>query len=338
MIIGFTICSNNYLAQAKIVADSFLKYHRDADFQIFLVDHLSSIIDYNKFSSANIRLVNEVIPELEMLKLAEKYNITELNTAVKPDIFISLFNQFPNSKIIYLDPDIEVFERFEDLLIKLDTYAMVLTPHILKPIDDGKAPADRGLLPTGIFNLGFLALANPVVLNEFLPWWRDRVLKYGQRDERKGFFYDQVWMNYVPVLFDFYYILKHPGYNMANWNLHERILEPNGSGFKVNGLYPLCFYHYSGYRYHSPTKISSYHDRFDLDSRMDIAPLFRNYQRQMKENSHETLNRIPCYYVTYREKVMRERHKNRNKGIKSLLYSLRFRLAHLIKPKPIYEA
>jgi hypothetical protein len=37
------------------------------------------------------------------------------------------------------------------------------------------------------------------------------VIKYGFADFR-SMFYDQIWINYVPALYDNYFILKHPGY------------------------------------------------------------------------------------------------------------------------------
>ena len=47
MPIAFTICSNNYLAKARIAAETFLAKHNDYSFSIFLVDQFVPEIDYN---------------------------------------------------------------------------------------------------------------------------------------------------------------------------------------------------------------------------------------------------------------------------------------------------
>ncbi len=47
MTIAFTICSNNYLAHAKTVGDSYLKYHPNNKFIIGLVDKLQDEYDYS---------------------------------------------------------------------------------------------------------------------------------------------------------------------------------------------------------------------------------------------------------------------------------------------------
>jgi hypothetical protein len=67
----------------------------------------------------------------------------------------------------------------------------------------------------------------------------------------------------MPALYDNYFILKHPGYNMANWNLHERQLFIEKTSF-VNDEYPLCFFHFSSYKFNNPEQICSYLTRYDL--------------------------------------------------------------------------
>ena len=51
----FTICSNNYLAQAKTLADSFLEFNKGYKFYIFLCDTMRSDIDYSKFDKIVLR-------------------------------------------------------------------------------------------------------------------------------------------------------------------------------------------------------------------------------------------------------------------------------------------
>ena len=48
-MIAFTICSNNYLAQAKTLGDSFLEFHPDWKFIIGLCDEFDSSFDYSAF-------------------------------------------------------------------------------------------------------------------------------------------------------------------------------------------------------------------------------------------------------------------------------------------------
>ena len=224
MKVAFTICSNNYLAQAKVLVDSWNKNHPNIAFKIFLVDEFNPSIDYEKFKPAEVIEINTVVGEL-IYPLARRFNITELNTAVKPDVFIHLFKQKKWKKIIYLDPDILVKGRFDEAFQALNQFNTILTPHICTPIDDKWAPNDVHLLRSGIFNLGFIGLSSSQTTDVILKWWRKRVLKYGYRNHEKGLFYDQIWMNYAPIFFNGVCVIKNPGYNMANWNLHRNMIQ-----------------------------------------------------------------------------------------------------------------
>lgn len=295
MNIAFTICSNNYLAHAKTLGDSFLEYHPEAKFIIGLVDKLDASFDYTVFSKFIIIPVEELqIPGFEDLNT--KYNIVELNTAVKPFYFHHLFTVFKPEKLLYIDPDILVCSHFDEVFDVLDKKNIVLTPHICKPIDDEYAPTDYHTLRGGVFNLGFIAFSQYEKVKEFLDWWGARVVKYGFADFSRNMFYDQVWINYVPTLFDNYYILKHPGYNMANWNLHERELSVKEEKYFVNEEYPLRFFHFSSYKFDKPEQICSYLTRFDFNTRPDLLLLFADYQQRILDNNVRIIANLNVFY------------------------------------------
>ena len=48
------------------------------------------------------------------------------------------------------------------------------------------------------------------------------------------------------LFFDDLAILRHPGYNVATWNLYYRRFAKAGTNFEVDGL-PLRFFHFSGF-------------------------------------------------------------------------------------------
>jgi hypothetical protein len=168
---------------------------------------------------------------------------------------------------------------------------------MLTPVDDEFWPNDKHILPTGVFNLGFVALVRHPQLAFFLDWWADRCFKYGFRNICEGLFYDQVWMNYVPTFFESYHIIRDPGYNVANWNLHERILTRDPAGkWWVNSQTELTFFHFSHYNINAPDVISSYHNRFTFANRPDLLPLFTEYRHQVINHRGESLKNLVPYY------------------------------------------
>src|ERR1035437_5948390 len=113
MIIVFTLCSNNYLAQAITLGNSLLKHNPDYTFKIGLVDKINSQIDYGIIPFDIVAVENIGITVFD--EMFKRYSITELNTAVKPFYFQHFFKIYnPGDIIIYLDPDILVFNPFTD--------------------------------------------------------------------------------------------------------------------------------------------------------------------------------------------------------------------------------
>jgi len=294
--IAFTLCSNNYLAHAKTLGDSFLEYHPDFKFIIGLVDDYTEGFDYSIFQRFTIIPVKDINVQ-NLSELNNKYNITEFNTAVKPSYFHYLFKKYNATKVIYIDPDILITSRLEEVIDLLDTSNIIITPHICSPVDDEYKPTDFHTLRTGVFNLGFIALSNYPAVEEFLNWWNARVLKYGFARSSEGMFYDQYWINYVPAFYDNYFILKHLGYNVANWNLHERKLSLNEQGsFTVNNIYPLRFFHFSSYHYDKPDIICKYQDRYDFNTRPDLKALFNIYNNLLRKNHVEEIVSLPVSF------------------------------------------
>ncbi|NIK92519.1 glycosyl transferase [Mangrovimonas sp. CR14] len=326
MTIAFTICSNNYLAHAKTLGDSFLEHHPEATFIIGLVDKFDLSFDYTVFSKFLIIPVEDIqIPDFD--DLHKKYNIIELNTAVKPFYFHHIFTQLKPEKLLYIDPDILVTSHFNEVFDILDDKNIVITPHICKPIEDEYAPTDYHTLRGGVFNLGFIGLSNYQKVSDFLDWWGARVTKYGFADFSKSMFYDQIWINYVPALFDNYFILKHPGYNMANWNLHERHLTIQDHTYLVNEVYHLRFFHFSSYKFHKPDDICSYLTRYDFNNRPDLIPLFHDYQEKLLNNHVETISNLDVFYYPKRKAVIKPKPKEN----KSVYYRLTKRIKKAVK-------
>lgn len=260
-----------------------------------MVDEFKTDVDYD---SINANFLN--IPEIfnaEFSDLAEKYGIAELCTVVKPGIFKYLNQKNKAETIIYLDPDIEVYSEFKEVFQALTAYNMILTPHICSPTGDIGHPLDKDLMRTGIYNLGFLAMNINKHTLSFLNWWEKRVKEYGYHDLKEGYFYDQIWLGYAPAFLDKVYILRHLGYNMANWNLHERTLLQDKEVYYVNDMtIPLRFYHFSHFKIENLPEIAAYNDNFSLDNRPDIIPLYENYRAMLLDNQYAQLNAIDYRY------------------------------------------
>ncbi len=288
---AFTICANNYLAHAKTLALSYKKFHPKHHFAIAVLDEPSSNIDYANLGADEVIWIHELLPEL-IEEIKDTYSIAEICTVVKPELF-KYFFKLGRETILYIDPDIKVFSNFEEVFAKLEDNEMVLTPHICSPTPEVGHPQDKDLMRTGIYNLGFLALNKSKATEDFVDWWDKRCKKYGFHDLKKGYFYDQIWLGYAPAFLDKVFILRHLGYNVANWNLHERkILQKDENYFINNTETPLRFFHYSHFKMEALPILASYNENFTLDNRPDIIAPYMEYKEDLLTNGYNHLKTL----------------------------------------------
>lgn len=275
-----TIVSLNYLPYARTLCASFLKFHPDDKFYVLLVDRLPEGFDLTHENFEIVLVENLGIPSFE--SVAFKYDILELNTSVKPTFLKNLLGRGVD-KLIYFDPDILLYSKVELIYEALDTSEIIIIPHCTSPNEEVPY-AENHLLVAGVFNLGFIAVSKMAEAKRFLDWWEHRCLTSGYEERWAGLFVDQKWINLVPCYFDSVYVLKHPGCNVAYWNLHERTMTSTQTSLLVNGENALIFYHFSGVSVDGGDRISKHSDQFSLTSRPELAELLSDYRERLVSN------------------------------------------------------
>jgi len=298
MTIVFTICSINYLAQARTLGDSLKSTNPNILFFIGLVDILEGVSFDESFIPKYPMIEIDKIGIDKFAEMADRYDITELNTAVKPFYFSYFFKNYPKADhVIYFDPDIIIFQPLTGLLNSLQNHPAVLTPHINTPIEDRLVPNELHHLNTGIYNLGFVAFKRTAENLEYVKWWEEKLRYECLIDLCNGLFTDQNWMNFLPIFVPDVHIERNPGYNAAYWNLHERQFSLIDQTYFVNENNPLIFFHYSGYDPAKPEILSKYQNRFELSERKDLTKLFELYKNNLLKNGNSYYRKFPCFYI-----------------------------------------
>jgi hypothetical protein len=271
----FTACSVNYLAKAMAMCQSALDHHPDADLVVLLVDRKRPV----KLLDARVRILwGEDVGFPDYLQCAFKYNIIELNTALKPFTALRLLDDY--KKVVYLDPDICVFSPLSSVVAALDQYSTLLTPHALSPFSGAERPSDQDLLRFGCFNLGFFAVSDSADARQFLAWWHLQCLNNCFYEPQVGLGVDQKWIDLAPAFFNGVHILKDLGLNVAFWNLHERRLSKSQAGWMVNDSVPLGFVHFSSFNDTERAIVADKQTRYAPGSRPDFfeaADVYREY-------------------------------------------------------------
>ncbi len=269
-----TIIARNYLAQARVLVDSYLQYAPGAAFYLFVVDGPPTGLDLQP----GVRLLGpDDVPMPEFREMSFKYDVTELCTAVKPALLQFILSDCHEESVVYFDPDIVIFRDLSEMRDCLATSDIVLIPHLLDPIPlDGLLPDEKAILASGAYNLGFIALRASAETARLLQWWRERLQDNCRMDIANGLFVDQKWIDLVPSLFSGTAILRDDTYDVAYWNLHSRGLEREGNQVWVNGR-PLAFFHFSGFDPGAPRVLSKHQNRLSVENGTALAYLLDTY-------------------------------------------------------------
>lgn len=291
----FTTVSKNYLSFGRTLLNSVKKHNDNIDLYLLLADECDNYFDK---SQEIFTVVESIALNLENYEhMAFRYSIVEFNTALKP-FFINYLLNLGYEKIIYLDPDIMVFNSLDFIYDILDQHSIVLTPHLSKPLSANEQcfPPENMFLLAGTFNLGFIGISNSRDSIEFINWWSRKCFTDCIIDAyQSGCFVDQKWCTLIPGFFDSVYILRHQGCNMAVWNLHERKL----SNQIVNGSFPLIFYHFSGYNPYDRDSVTKNQSLFTLANRPDLRDIFDEYSKSIFDNGYADTKDWPYKYDTF---------------------------------------
>ncbi len=292
----FTIVSNNYLHYARTLMQSVAVHQPDCSRFCVVVDGDPTAARQHSSEFEAILVETLGLPDPELFTF--RYSILEMNTAVKPWGFAALFER-GFTEVVYLDPDIRVYHPLTEVFGLLGTNAdVVLTPHLLAPMADDGHPNEMEIRRAGTYNLGFCALAARGEVPSFLDWWCSKLVDQCVVEPTEGIFVDQSWIDLVPGLFARVQVLRHPGYNVAYWNIAQRPLRSFEGRWEVLGV-PLVFFHYSGFDANHPERFSKFQDRFTLGTVGPAQGLALDYAEQLIANGAREARRAPYAFATF---------------------------------------
>lgn len=321
--IFLTISSLNYLPQVVTLFESLRPHYPRSRFVFCVVDEVAPgdvpVIDgVNVINAADIGIKN-------FDWMTTFYQIIELNTAVKPFMLDWIFQNYDCDAAYYLDPDLYFYRPMHEIhAVFAEGGSIVLTPHAMKPVDDGFVPSDANFLLAGSYNLGFVALRRCEETARFLKWWCGRLEHHCVISPRSDLFVDQRWIDLAPSYFDGVHILRHPGYNVAYWNVFQRDLRKDQEGWTVDGM-PLVFFHFSGLPFDDMHKVSKYQERLKLNNLGAFAEEFTQYGARLVAHGAAATQSRPFAYTL----------RHQGKPISSLLVRQCIRASGLATPPSV---
>jgi len=285
-----TIIAKNYVAQARVLARSFLRHHPGGEFSVLIIDEFDGFID--PASEPFTVITPSEIGCEAFERMAARYDVLELSTAVKPWLLRHQLDA-EASPITYLDPDVEVFGSLEALDERARRHGLVLIPHNTEPIPSDEArPREIDILIAGVYNLGFVSVSQRPEIDSLIDWWSERLQRDCRVDPVYGYFVDQRWFDLAPGFVSDCSIVRDPEYNVAYWNVHSRQLSWAEDRYTVNGR-PLAFFHFSGFDPGFPDVLSRHQTRIELASQPPLGQICGQYAQATKAEGYEEARKWP---------------------------------------------
>ncbi|UOE53091.1 hypothetical protein LIT38_12975 [Bacillus sp. CMF12] len=280
-MIFVSVSTINYLHRTEVMAKSIKEFHPDSKVIICLLEKDLHPIAMNiQYTDEIILAKNLGIPNVDQYIF--KYTISEASCAFKSEILKYVYKKEPHEQyFIYLDSDTRLYSPISEVQALLYDFPIVLTPHCIKK------PKEE-YLKFGIFNAGFLGIKRTEEAEQFIKWWAEKVKWNCYIDWDRFLFVDQGWLNLVPTYFNAF-ILRHPGYNVAFWNFHERKIELDSKKQYTINNQPLRFFHHS-------QLLNSLKEGVENSKNEVLKNLYDEYIAELKQSRVYHLSNNPWSY------------------------------------------
>jgi glycosyltransferase involved in cell wall biosynthesis len=287
-----TVVAKNYLAHARVLVASLRRHHPQSRVYVLLVDETDGFFEPAREAFTAVSLSDLDLPHAR--EFCFRYDVVELSTAVRPFLLRHLLAR--HERVVYLDPDIRVYQPLDAVVHDLDRWPVLLTPHLSAPLDPGQHPGERHILMRGAYNMGFFGLRRGAEADHLLRWLGDRLERECLVDPSNGLFVDQRWMDLAPGMVDGVRVLRHPGCNVGHWNIRQRRLGGTAERPEADGR-PLLFFHFSGFQPERPSILS----HFDIEpvSEEPLRSLLAEYGTALKAAGYDLCSRWPYTHATF---------------------------------------
>ena len=250
----YSVVTSSHLPYAKALMNRLKRFDPDIERIVFVVDAESGCRQTE--DSFEVIPVRAIVESELFQQVCFRYSAFELSNAVKAFASNYFLGNLKYDAWMYFDSDIMITRSCRDLFETFDDASVLVSPHLLSPVSEEHViPLESNLLRLGIYNGGWMGFRRTAQTQLFLQWFTSRLTSYCF-NEFKSTFVDQLWLNLAVNYFDGLGVLRHPGLNVAYWNIHERHLSRDSSGcILCNGM-PLYFLHFSGWNPQMPDIMS----------------------------------------------------------------------------------
>jgi len=229
-----------YLARGITMLRSLRRLDRKADVLVLALDNLSAPALRDEFKDG-VRVIetdtlHAAVPQLRTIRSQRStwaYYATQ-----KPALALFAMESETNPQwVMSVDADTWFFADPRPMFDEIGRLSVAISPH--------RFPTElRHLAIFGAYNAGCIYWRNDATGRRCLAEWRDECLAWcAEEPQPDGRFMNQGYLNLWPQRYPEVHILRHPGANLAPWNVDGHCLQHRRKRVIVDGQ-SLIFYHF----------------------------------------------------------------------------------------------
>jgi hypothetical protein len=194
-------------------------------------------------SLIRLEQVEDHFPELTTAK--QNRSLIEYYFTCTPCLPSYLFDrEIGDEWLTYLDSDLYFYGSPEEVYAEMEGKSIAITPHRWTP---DLIHMER----FGIYNIGWVSFRGDMRGRVCLDWYRDQCIEWCYDRPEDGRCGDQKYLDDWPSRFPGTVVIRHPGCNLASWNVDNYEIRRDGPSFSVSGAELVCF-HFHGLTFPSP--------------------------------------------------------------------------------------
>lgn len=280
------LATRGFGAQARALFASVRRHQPEAACYLLAVDEPADAAWARGLDGVSVLRPDDVLAPRVFWSRVARYDAYELCTSLKPALLRHVA-MAGHRHVVFLDVDMVLCAPLDACREAMAHQDVLLTPHVLAPLpDDGEEPHELSIFLAGAINSGFVAVRSGPRAEAFLAWWDSKLDRHCWNAPERGHFGDQKWLDLGMAMFEGVGVYRHPGYNVASWNLDQRPVSRCGDRYMV-GEQPLVCFHLSGFDPTRPTHLSKYRSRpVPEASRPALASLLAESARAWLEHGH----------------------------------------------------
>ncbi|HTQ69238.1 MAG TPA: glycosyltransferase family 4 protein [Solirubrobacteraceae bacterium] len=291
-----TLLTPQQLPQASVLGRSIERHEPGCERDLLLIARPPGA-NAGGDSVALSSIADELELELDIETLIARHPADDLRTLLLPHV-LRAFAKRTGSSVLHLPPTAWLTAPLDPVRAALEANGVALTPRTnADPPADGLQPTLEQTDALGRISDGVIAVDAGAAAGGFLVWWSGLVEEtLGSLDgERPGARpEDRVWLSRMLELAPARFrtaVVDDPGFNVSQWNLHERSLEQTPEGIVVNGGFPLRMLDLAGFDPARPYRLSPIASRARVSRSPALRELCSTYAAELEGAGWGALDR-----------------------------------------------